>query len=130
VQGRIDIFLANEGNHIKLTIKDDGCGLSLNKIREKALKNGLIQANQVLNDEQTAALIFEPGFTTADKLSDISGRGVGMDAVLNFARKEGGFVKINFTDNNEGSGQRSIETAVYLPETYAVIIEEPTMVAA
>jgi len=130
VQGRIDIFLDSEGNYIKLTIKDDGCGLSLNKIREKALNNGLIQTSDVLDDEQIAALIFEPGFTTADKLSDISGRGVGMDAVLGFARKEGGFVKINFTDNNEGSAQRSIETTVYLPDSCAIIIEEPLLAAA
>ena len=71
-----------------------------------------------------------PGFTTADVLTDISGRGVGMDAVAGFARKEGGFVKINFTDDKEGNDQRSIETAVYLPSNYAVDIDEPLAAAA
>ena len=129
-QGRIDISLGYEAEYIKLSIKDDGAGLSLNKIREKALNNGLIRADEVLTDEETAAIIFMPGFTTADVLTDISGRGVGMDAVAGFARKEGGFVKINFTDDKEGNDQRSIETAVYLPSNYAVDIDEPLAAAA
>jgi len=83
------------GDQIKIAIKDDGCRLPLNKIRLKALDNGLIQESQILTDEKTAELIFLPGFSTADKLTDVSGRGVGMDAVLGFARKEGGNVKIN-----------------------------------
>ena len=129
-QGRIDISLDYEADYIKLAIKDDGAGLSLNKIREKALTNGLIRADEVLTDEETAAMIFMPGFTTADILTDISGRGVGMDAVDGFARKEGGFVKITFTDDKEGSEQRNIETAVYLPANYAVNIDETLLSAA
>jgi len=129
-QGRIDVAIVMEGDQLKISIKDDGCGLALNKIRQKALDNGLIQENENLDDEKTAALIFLPGFSTADKLTDISGRGVGMDAVLGFARKEGGNVKINFLDNNEGSERRAFETAVYLPANYAVTIDEPVMVAA
>lgn len=129
-QGRIDVAIEMENEQLKISIKDDGCGLALNKIRQRALNNGLIQEIESLNDEKTAALIFLPGFSTADQLTDISGRGVGMDAVLGFARKEGGNVKINFLDNKEGSDNRTFETAVYLPASYAVLIEEPAMVAA
>ncbi len=129
-QGRIELSLDNEDNYIKITLKDDGNGISLNKIREKAIISGLIKADEVLSDEDTVAMIFVPGFTTADKLTDISGRGVGMDAVAGFARKEGGFVKINFTDDNEGSAQRSIETSVYLPADFAVTIDETFVEAA
>ncbi|HEY8158078.1 MAG TPA: Hpt domain-containing protein [Methylobacter sp.] len=129
-QGRIDVAIEMEDDQLKISIKDDGCGLALNKIRQRALNNGLLQETESLNDEKTATLIFLPGFSTADKLTDISGRGVGMDAVLGFARKEGGNVKINFLDNKEGSDHRAFETAVYLPASYAVFIEEPIMVAA
>lgn len=129
-QGHIDVAIEMEDDQLKISIKDDGCGLALNKIRQRALNNGLLQDTESLNDEKTAALIFLPGFSTADKLTDISGRGVGMDAVLGFARKEGGNVKINFLDNKEGSDHRAFETAVYLPANYAVFIEERTMVAA
>jgi two-component system chemotaxis sensor kinase CheA len=129
-QGRIDVAIEMEDSQLKISIKDDGCGLALNKIRQKALNNGLMQENGSLNDEKVAELIFLPGFSTADKLTDISGRGVGMDAVLGFARKEGGYVKINFLDNKEGSEHRAFETAVYLPANYAVSTEESKMVAA
>ncbi len=126
-QGRIDVAIETENDQLKISIKDDGRGLALNKIRQKALDNGLIQGNENLNDEKIAALIFLPGFSTADKLTDISGRGVGMDAVLGFARKEGGNVKINFLDNKEGSDRRVFETAVYLPANYAVSTEEESL---
>jgi len=129
-QGRIDVAIEMEDGQLKISIKDDGCGLALNKIRQKALNNGLMQENGSLNDEKVAELIFLPGFSTADKLTDISGRGVGMDAVIGFARKEGGHVKINFLDNKEGSDHRAFETAVYLPANYAVSTEESIMVAA
>ncbi|TAK62412.1 Hpt domain-containing protein [Methylobacter sp.] len=128
-QGRIAVAMEIEDDQLKISIKDDGCGLALNKIRQKALANGLMQENENLNDERIAALIFLPGFSTADKLTDISGRGVGMDAVIGFARKEGGHVKINFLDNKEGFDHRAFETAVYFPANYAVSIEEQLMAA-
>ncbi|MDD1626315.1 MAG: HAMP domain-containing protein [Methylococcaceae bacterium] len=130
IQGCIDVAIEMEDDQVKISIKDDGCGLALNKIRQKALDNGLIQENESLNDEKAAALIFLPGFSTANKLTDISGRGVGMDTVVGFARKEGGYVKINFLDNKEGFAQRAFETVVYLPSHYAVSTKEPIMVAA
>jgi len=129
-QGRIDVSMEVEDDQLKISIKDDGRGLALNKIRHKALANGLIQEHESLDDEKTAALIFQPGFSTADNLTDISGRGVGMDAVIGFARKEGGHVKINFLDDKEGSDYRAFETAVYFPANYVVSIEEPLMAAA
>ncbi|MGZ5052680.1 MAG: HAMP domain-containing protein [Methylobacter sp.] len=129
-QGSIEVAIGTEGDQIKIAIKDDGCGLALSKIRQKALDNGLIQEHGHLDDEKIAGLIFLPGFSTADKLTDISGRGVGMDAVLGFARKEGGNVKINFLDDKEGFERRAFETAVYLPASYAVTIDEPAVMVA
>jgi two-component system, chemotaxis family, sensor kinase CheA len=129
-QGRIDVAIEMDDDKLKIAIKDDGRGLALSKIRKKALDNGLIQGDENLDDEKIAALIFLPGFSTADKLTDISGRGVGMDAVLGFARKEDGHVKINFLDNKEGSDYRAFETVVYLPANYAVSTEEESLMAA
>jgi len=82
------------------------------------LDNGLIQENESLNDEKAAALIFLPDFSTANKLTDISGRGVGMDTVVAL-QKRGGYVKINFLDNKRFCS-RAFETVVYLPSHYAV----------
>lgn len=122
-QGRIDVAIEMTNENIKISIKDDGRGLALGKIREKAINDGQIQENETISDEQIAAFIFLPGLSTADKVTDISGRGVGMDAVLNFAKKEGGNVKINFLDDKEGFEYRAFETAVYFPENYAVIVD-------
>jgi two-component system chemotaxis sensor kinase CheA len=130
IQGCINVAIEMDGELLKISIKDDGCGLALNKIRQKALDNGLLQENDSLSDEKVAALIFLPGFTTADKLSDISGRGVGMDVVIGFARKEGGHVNINFLDNKDGFDQRTFETVVYLPGHFAVSAKAPIMAAA
>lgn len=127
VQGSIDVAIVIEDEQIKITIKDDGCGLAMNNIRKMALEKGLMQENDKLSDEKTAALIFIPGFSTAETLTDISGRGVGMDAAIGFAKKEGGQVRINFLDNHEGYDHRLFETAVYFPATFAVSIEESIM---
>lgn len=81
--GRVKIGAYQDGDYIVISVSDDGRGLDLEKIREKAIKNGLIKANDKISDEEVYQLIFAPGFSTADKVSDISGRGVGLDVVLN-----------------------------------------------
>lgn len=129
-QGRIEVDMGVEGGKLKIAVRDDGRGLALSKIRQKALANGMLAENETVGDDRIAGLIFLPGFSTADKLSDISGRGVGMDAVMGFARKEGGEVKINFLDEREGEDYRAFETALYLPESYAVAIDQPTWAEA
>ena len=122
-QGLIYLSMKMEGNKLEISIKDDGRGLALKKIREKAVADGEILEGEVLSDEQIASLIFRPGLSTANQLSDISGRGVGMDAVRGFATHDGGDVKISFLDDNEGADYRAFETAVYLSSNYAVITE-------
>lgn len=90
------IFLtgyANGGFHI-ITFADDGQGLNLSKIREKALQKGLVTADQVMTVQQWAELIFSPGFSTSDHSSHISGRGVGMDAVRASLLKIGGQIQL------------------------------------
>jgi two-component system chemotaxis sensor kinase CheA len=79
--GTISLSAAHLAGSILLEIEDDGAGLDLARIREKAIAKGLISATAELSDDQIRALIFEPGFSTRSEVSDISGRGVGMDVV-------------------------------------------------
>ena len=79
--GTITVRAAREGGNIIIEVMDDGAGLDKQKIIEVALKKGLVAEPQRLSDPEIYQLIFEPGFTTASQVSDMSGRGVGMDVV-------------------------------------------------
>lgn len=79
--GRVTLEAKEEGEFVVIRISDDGQGLNLEKIRQKAVKNGLISNEETLTQEKILKLIFEPGFSTAEQVSDISGRGVGLDVV-------------------------------------------------
>ena len=80
-QGAIRLSACHEGGSVVITVSDDGRGLDMAKIRQRAAERGLIRENEELTDEQTRMLIFEAGLSTAEKVTDISGRGVGMDVV-------------------------------------------------
>lgn len=79
--GTISLSAAQAGGNVIITIHDDGAGIDKDRIRAKAISNGLIQEDAELKDSEIFALIFAPGFSTADKVTSISGRGVGMDVV-------------------------------------------------
>lgn len=79
--GQITLNAYHQGGNIVIEIVDDGRGLNTKRIKEKAISNGLMTEADDLTDDQINLLIFEPGFSTADKISDLSGRGVGMDVV-------------------------------------------------
>ena len=80
-KGTLRLNAFHDSGSIKITISDDGNGLSKDKILDKALKSGLLKEDHELTDKEIYKLIFEPGFSTAEKVTDISGRGVGMDVV-------------------------------------------------
>ena len=80
-KGRITLSAKHSGAHVVLTVADDGAGLDVEKIRAKAIEKGLINAQAELVDREIYALIFEPGFSTVEAVSNVSGRGVGMDVV-------------------------------------------------
>jgi two-component system chemotaxis sensor kinase CheA len=80
-QGNITLAAHHEGNIIRIDVIDDGAGLDTNKIHAKAVEKGLISASQSLSKDEILHLILLPGFSTADKVTDLSGRGVGMDVV-------------------------------------------------
>jgi|GEM_PF-1179420 len=93
--GKIRISVKKEGQNGVITVSDDGKGLPVNKIKEKAVKQGLIKEDQDVSDQEIIEFILKPGFSTADKVSQISGRGVGMDVVNSEIRLMGGHLQIS-----------------------------------
>jgi two-component system chemotaxis sensor kinase CheA len=113
--GSINLNAFHEGGKIVIEIKDDGAGLNSEKIRDKAIKSGLVNAEDTLSEEQINDLIFNPGFSTADVVSDVSGRGVGMDVVRKNIRMLGGTVEVK-TEAGKGS-----TFTIRLPLTLAIL---------
>ncbi len=113
--GTIRLNAFHEGGNICITVEDDGRGLDRDKIVAKANKQGLISDSDKLVDDQIWPLIFKPGFSTAERISDVSGRGVGMDVVKRNIESLGGTVSIRTT---KGKGTIFI---LKLPLTLAII---------
>ncbi|RZA18572.1 MAG: chemotaxis protein CheA, partial [Proteobacteria bacterium] len=115
--GTIQIRAFHEGGQIVIEIIDDGRGLQRQKIGNKAIERGLITAEQFkkMSDREVCNLIFLPGFSTAEKVSNISGRGVGMDVVRTNIEKIGGVVDITSVEGN-GSTMR-----LKIPLTLAIV---------
>ncbi len=112
--GELLVQVSQVGNEVVLQFSDDGAGLDLERIRAKARALGLIAQDAEITDEQAAELIFAPGFSTADALTELAGRGVGMDVVRSEAQALGGRVAISSTP---GQGARF---TIRLPLTLAV----------
>ncbi len=113
--GTIELNAFHQGGNIVIEIKDDGAGLDKERILNKAIDNGIIGETERLSDEQTYDLIFQPGFSTAEVVSDVSGRGVGMDVVRRNIRELGGVVEVSSIP-----GEGSIFT-IRLPLTLAIL---------
>ncbi|CAN7166317.1 chemotaxis protein CheA [Rhizobium sp. LjRoot258] len=115
VEGTVRLTAKHRSGRILIELADDGAGINREKVKQKAIANELIPADANLTDEEIDNLIFLPGFSTADKISDISGRGVGMDVVKRSIQALGG--RINITSR---PGQGSVFT-MSLPLTLAVL---------
>ena len=114
-QGILRLNAYHESGSIIIEVSDDGGGLNKDKILAKAIERGLITANAVLSDKDIYALIFEPGFSTADQVSNLSGRGVGMDVVKRNVTSLRGSIDI---DSEMGVGAT---IKIRLPLTLAII---------
>ena len=99
-----------------IKVQDDGRGLAINKLFGKALNDGLYEEGQRPDDIEIANLIFASGFSTADEVTDVSGRGVGMDAVKQFLLKDGGGIEICLEDDCDKADFRAFSTKISLPE--------------
>jgi len=91
--GSITVHVRQEGNDVSVQFQDDGAGLDLQRIREKAVQQGLVAADQQIGEQEAANLIFLPGFSTAATVTELSGRGVGMDVVRNEVNALGGRIE-------------------------------------
>jgi two-component system chemotaxis sensor kinase CheA len=113
--GTVTLSARQEGNHIIIQITDDGKGMDVARIKAKGIEKGLITADQNLTDRDIFNLIFEPGFSTAEKVTTVSGRGVGMDVVKKQIAKLKGMVEIT-----SAPGKGSTIT-IQLPLTLAIM---------
>lgn len=113
--GKLILKASNEGNMIVIDIIDDGQGIEVDKVRSKAIKKGLISPNKVLSNQEAYNLIFLPGFSTSDKISSVSGRGVGLDVVKTMVEKLKGSITVT-SETNKGS-----KFSIRLPLTLAII---------
>ncbi len=112
--GAINIHVHQEANDVSVEFSDDGSGLDLARIREKAVASGALQSGEILSDAQAANLIFQPGFSTATQVTELSGRGIGMDVVRTEVNALGGRIE---TSTQAGTGTRF---KLVLPLTTAV----------
>ncbi len=113
--GTLILKAANEGNMIVIDIIDDGQGIEVDKVRNKAIQKGLISPNKVLSNQDAYNLIFLPGFSTSDKISNVSGRGVGLDVVKTMVEKLKGTISVT---SELGKGSKF---SIRLPLTLAII---------
>ncbi|HNY21140.1 MAG TPA: chemotaxis protein CheW [Treponemataceae bacterium] len=114
-EGTILLKASNEGNMIIIEIADDGHGIDVEAVKKKAVARGIIHPGKNLTDVEAFQLIFEPGFSTAEKITNISGRGVGLDVVRTHIEKLNGTVTIS-SQPNAGS-----KFTIRLPLTLAII---------
>jgi two-component system chemotaxis sensor kinase CheA len=114
-KGLIELEARHEGGEVLIIVKDDGKGLDKESILKKAIERGLIQPGAVLPDEEIFQLIFLPGFSTATEVTEISGRGVGMDVVKSRVEELRGWVEVKSV---QGRGTTVI---LHLPLTLAII---------
>lgn len=117
VTGSIYLAARHEENHIVVEISDDGRGLDPQKLKEKAIERGLLtpEAAEKMSDRDTYELLFLSGFSTAERVSEVSGRGVGMDVVRNNIKKINGMVGI---DSELGKGTKFV---IKLPLTLVIV---------
>ena len=139
--GSIIVALSQEGNEVGVEFRDDGAGLNLSRIREKGLALGLLDTNQPATDAELANLIFSPGFSTAETVTELAGRGVGMDVVRSEVNAMGGRVE-TATAAGQGTSFKMIlplttavtqvvmlrcgETQVAVPSTLVEVVRRAT----
>jgi two-component system chemotaxis sensor kinase CheA len=92
--GTVVLKAYQKGNHVVIELRDDGGGIDLQKVRRKAIEKGIIREDAELSEAETIDLIFTPGFSTKDVVSEVSGRGVGMDVVKEKLAMLGGFAEV------------------------------------
>ena len=128
VEGRLLLKASNEGNTIIIEIADDGAGIDIERVREKAIDRGIIHPDKALSEVETFDLIFEPGFSTTGEVTDISGLGVGFDVVRKQIEKLNGSVTVW---SKLGEGTRfTIKLPLTLPIIQGLLVRVGTEIYA
>jgi two-component system, chemotaxis family, sensor kinase CheA len=115
--GRLHLRAYHEGGQVNIEINDDGAGIDLERVKQRAVQRGIVGAQQAdrMSDRELTNLVFLPGFSTAEKVSNVSGRGVGMDVVKTNIEKIGGTVDL------QSVRERSTTLKIKIPLTLAII---------
>ena len=114
IMGRITIHTSHEGSEIVIRFSDDGAGLNVDAIRRKAIEAGLVSVDRVLSDEEAMQFILLPGFSTASQVTQVSGRGIGMDVVHAEVKQLGGSISV---ETRPGAGTTFV---IRLPLTLSI----------
>ncbi|MFZ1386063.1 MAG: response regulator [Thiolinea sp.] len=118
--GQISLSFAQRGNHIALSLEDDGAGMNLERIRARGIERGLIHADAPLAEDALLRLVMQPGFSTRDEVSEVSGRGVGMDVVQTAIEKLRGTLNLS---SQAGSGTKVVlDMPQTLISTHALVV--------
>lgn len=118
--GKITLSFTRRGNHIALTLEDDGAGMNLERIRERGIERGLIRVDAQLTEEALFRLVMQPGFSTRDEVSEVSGRGVGMDVVQAAIEKLRGSLSLH---SQAGTGTKIVlDMPQTLISTHALVV--------
>ena len=116
-RGQVRLSAQQEGDHVAIEVRDDGAGIDAERIRDSAIRKGLVEPDAAarMSPEESLQLLFLPGFSTRSEVSDLSGRGVGMDVVQSRIRELSGLVQIQ---SEPGAGSRFI---IRVPLTLAIL---------
>ena len=118
--GHINLDVSLAEGRVVLKLGDDGAGLAVALIRQRAIEKDILAADQQASPEEIAQLIFAPGFSTAAVVTEVSGRGVGMDAVKSFVEREEGTIELVFRSSDTDSSYRAFDTVISMPGKFAV----------
>ncbi|MFB9950134.1 chemotaxis protein CheA [Rhizobium puerariae] len=127
-EGTVKLTAKHRSGRILIELQDDGAGINRERVRQKAIDNDLIAADANLSDDEIDNLIFMPGFSTADKISDISGRGVGMDVVKRSIQALGGRISISSKPGHGSTFTMSLPLTLAVLDGMVVTVAGQTLV--
>ena len=127
-EGTVRLTAKHRSGRIVIELSDDGAGINREKVRQKAIDNDVIPADANLSDEEVDNLIFMPGFSTADKITDVSGRGVGMDVVKRSIQALGGRISISSRPGHGSTFTMSLPLTLAVLDGMVVTVANQTLV--